>query len=357
MASHKKQQSRARLAMAKQGARVGTPAEPTADEEFKTDSTTADGTTASSGPSGGDTNTADNVTEKKVGMSDSRPRTYGPDDYVFNDDTDVTGAIPPMSSQLPEPYHFDPGFHMSSRRDPNDLSGRTNFRGTRGTRFSSAHEAAADQLRRKISPYYAPVTLRGPSGEAIRCLALVDTGSEETFITPALAHRIKATSTIIEGREFYMADASKGLVQLRLTDEAVRFWCGDKFRTDMHVGVLDLNEYESPYVLLGRRFLEDAGMFISNIPFKYPQPSSETDPDFLDVNERVSKRLSDPRVLSPQDELARESLRESMDSLLRLHAAAVPVNSFITHPEAPVHVLHDVGAECTYICHPRPPPI
>ena len=164
MASHKKQQSRARLAMAKQGARVGTPAEPVADDESKTSS-------ASSDPSGGDTNTADNVTEKTVGMSDPRPRSYGPDDYIFNDDTDLTGSIPPMSSQLPEPYHFDPGFHMSTRRDPNDLSGRTNFRGTRGTRFSSAHEAAADQQRRKISPYYAPVTLRGPSGEAIRCLA------------------------------------------------------------------------------------------------------------------------------------------------------------------------------------------
>ena len=258
-----------------------------------------------------------------------------------NDTEKATWVIPTHTYQLPHPTSFDTGNRCSERRPERHYPYAPSP--------IDAHAAALEMERRTYPPIYIPLTIRGASGEAIKCMGLLDTGSEESYLNADLCARLKNTTTTFEDKRYGQATETADTFPLVLTDKPVRVWMGDT-ATELHFGVLAMSRIEVPHLLLGRRFMDAMEINLTNIPYKHPIPDEQmSDKEHVEINDRESDRLTDSRTLSPSDTARREALRTHIEDLLRIHTHTVPVDSFIKHPDATVHILHDEGTLPSYI--------
>ena len=176
---------------------------------------------------------------------------------------------------------------------------------------------------------------------------MLDTGAEESFLHPDLVKYMTNTATITNVR-YGTADSSQPSIRLTLTDQPIRLWCGST-STELHLGVLDLGRDECPYILIGRRLMAVLGIHLSNVPYAYPLRDVYDDKEFVDINDMDSKRLSDTHVLSPEETVRRDEVRNHIKYLLQQHTEHVKVDSFINHPDAMVRILHDIGTLPSYV--------
>jgi hypothetical protein len=240
---------------------------------------------------------------------------------------------------FPFPSNFDPDSRLTLRRP------------VKQRELATRDHPEKIEHGRDTFPDYCPVILRGASGEAVKVLAFLDTGAEEAVIHSDMLKRLGGVP-VKTGNALRMADHSD--VEQYQSDTPIRLWAGD-IVTELHMTVLSMDRNDSPYILLGRRFMRQMGIHLANMPFRFPSPSGgdPLNPDFIDINDMESKRLTDVIPLSQGEIEQREILREHVARLLRRHDATVPVNSFIDHPDAVVRIFHEEGVLPVYIDRPK----
>lgn len=242
--------------------------------------------------------------------------------------TSATWRVPTDAVRLPPPAAFAPD---ADRRGPAPPD------------INQAPGQGVTQSNSPL-PLYAPVTVRGPNGSAFDVLAFVDSGADISYLHVDFA-TTHLGSTVVSDPSAVNHLADNTTAPRRHCAEPIQFWCG-AYSCQATPDVLDMSPKVIPYLLLGRDLMQLFAISLTGIPTAFPTSAAELkqqDQSFIDLSARL-QRLFDDSDLSVEENRLRDLLRSDIDARLQQHALQVPINSFITHPDAPVQILHDAAA-------------
>ena len=101
------------------------------------------------------------------------------------------------------------------------------------------------------------------------------------------------------------------------------------------------------YLLLGRDSLADLHLTMGPIELDFAHTNRPpADDEFIDYSDKPS-RLSDA-LLPPDEETRRQMIRQRIQAALLRHLDLVPIDSFISHPDAVVRIEHVDGTPPAY---------
>ena len=249
-------------------------------------------------------------------------------------------AVPSNPQLLPNPLKFD---QLGTRR--RDISADDLASSPPPLLHSVLRPGGEEPLK---PPFYAPITICGPNGNAFNVLAFVDSGADYTYLNTSFYEKLGVSaspSNFVTRLASADAPAQRNLV----LDSPIYVWCGS-FSVRCQPSVLTMDVNLVPYMCMGRDLMHYFNITVSGIPIQFPisksafgLPANETD-----INDRSSTRVSDT-PLTPADEILRSAVRSAIQDSLLHHADTVPVNSFINHPDAEVQILHVPDTPPSYI--------
>lgn len=238
---------------------------------------------------------------------------------------------------LPEQYASD----MLRARRPDRPCAPTFTEAPERTVYSNVTMATP---KSRVPAFYQPVILRGPNGEAFRCLAFVDTGAEFSHISPALVRTLGCSTRQSTTEVVKTADSASS--PSIFTSEHVSIW-SKSIAVQHHFRVLNLPSETAPHILLGRELLEVFGISLIGLTADASDPNHHADSDhYFDLERQPHVFSTADDKLPPELEAERSVIREKLRDLLRVNEFLVPDNSFINYDNSEVRILH----------HPDTPP-
>ena len=175
----------------------------------------------------------------------------------------------------------------------------------------------------------------------LRVWAFIDTGSDVTILSSTLADKLGLSLQPRSGNIVGIA----GHLPRQSTSSPVSLWHGRSHTTAYWDVQPTLPGAE--YLLLGRDSLADLHLTMGPIELDFAHTSRPPDDDdFIDYSIKPP-RLADGR-LPLDEETRRETIRQRIQVALQRHLDLVPVDSFISHPDAVVRIEHVDGTPPAY---------
>ena len=205
----------------------------------------------------------------------------------------------------------------------------------------------SSEVNRDVDSIYLPVCIQNPkTGISYNVDAYFDTGAYFSVISPILAEKLQIQAQILPNCFLVGFDKSLPPIPRKQTTDSVNLFYG-VHHDSWKFQVADIHD---DFILLGRDFMKRFQIRVGPLYVRYPQELCNVTncDDFEDLTVRPSL-LSDPVELDAHNARLKEEIIEETTALLNEHVKKVPVNSFISHPDATIRILHKTGTEPKYI--------
>ena len=195
----------------------------------------------------------------------------------------------------------------------------------------------------RVPPVYIKISLRFGSSNIIHLWAFADTGAGVSILDAAFA--VERMLRLREQVGNLIAFNGKKSPR-RITEDWVTVRCGNNVPIRFKVDVGAEGTSSGEVFIMGRELLAAFGITLGPLPSRFPEEYGGDEVEH--ERGRRPRRVLDTVVLSAEQEARRTELRRKFEAVLADHAAKVPTDGYINHPDAVVTIKHVAGTLPSY---------